>query len=168
MVDGEPQMARKITEAVIIGYGSMGKRHAGNLKKLGIKIAAIADPALEGLYEGSYISATSCLQDKARNRLVVVASPSYLHATHAIKALYAGAAAIYIEKPMTVNIPDAIEIEELAEDLNIPVTVGYTFRTHPGLHALIRNISYANCFFGAYGIDDPTTWPTYKKRRSHI
>lgn len=156
-------MARKIKEAVIIGNGSMGKRHTKNLADLGVKIVAKADPLLECLYEGEYTSSAGCLEDWARDRLVVVASPTHLHATHTMKALYSGAGAVYIEKPMAVNVPDAYDIADLAEELKTPVTVGYNFRAHPGLHALIKAVVTPNFFFGAYGIDDPTTWPTYKQ-----
>lgn len=156
-------MARKIKEAVIIGWGSMGRRHAKNLADLGVKTVARADPILECLYEGEYTSSDGCLESWARGRLVVVASPTHLHATHAMKALYCGAKAVFIEKPMAVNIPDAYDIARLAEETKTPVTVGYNFRAHPGLHALIKAVVTPNFFFGAYGIDDPTTWPTYKR-----
>lgn len=156
-------MAQKIKEVVIIGNGSMGKRHAKNLAELGVKVVAKADPLLECLYEGEYTSSEGCLEDWARDRLVVIASPTHLHATHAMKALYCNAGAVFIEKPMAVNIPDAKDIADLAEELDIPTTVGYNFRARPGLHALIKNVITPNFFFGAYGIDDPTTWPTYKR-----
>jgi predicted dehydrogenase len=160
MADGESFMARKINEAVIIGYGSMGKRHAKNLANLGVKIVARADPLLE---EVEYNRSDGCLEDWARDRLVVVASPTHLHATHAMKALYCGAGAVLIEKPMAVNLPDAYDIAELAGETKTPVTVGYNFRAHPGLHALLKAVVTPNFFFSAYGIDDPTTWPTYKR-----
>lgn len=160
-------MARAIKEAVIIGNGSMGKRHAKNLAELGVKIIAIADPEFKQDFLGPsghlYKNSLECLDDCAKDRLVVVASPSYLHAEHAINAMYHNAAAVFIEKPMAVNIPDAYEIAALAGEMKIPVTVGYNFRAHPGLHALIKAVTTPNFFFGAYGIDDPTTWPTYKR-----
>ena len=160
-------MARKIKEAVIIGWGSMGKRHSRNLRSLGIPSVAVADPEFRETVHGevthNYQNSIQCLDDYAKDRLVVIASPSYLHAEHAINAMYHNAAAVFIEKPMAVNTPDAYEIAEIAEELDIPVTVGYNFRAHPGLHALIEAVVTPNFFFGAYGIDDPTTWPTYKR-----
>ncbi len=154
-------MAWKVDDAVIIGYGSMGQRHARNLTHLGARIRAIADPADPPQIE-IYKSTDKCLEEHAEDKLVVIASPTYLHAQHAIKALYCGAKALYIEKPMCVNIPDAENILDLAKALEVPVVVGYNFRAHPGFGALINTMSTPHFFFGAYGIDDPTTWPTYK------
>ena len=158
-------MARAITEAVIIGNGSMGKRHAKNLISLGCTIVAKADPRFTHPFDmpSGYTDTQACLEEQAKDRLVVIASPTHLHAEHAMKALYSGAGAVFIEKPMAVNVPDANDIAELAADLDTPVTVGYNFRAHPGLHKLIKTIATPNFFFGAYGIDDPTTWPTYKQ-----
>ena len=158
-------MARKITEAVIIGYGAMGQRHGKNLIELGVRVVARADPAFTHPFDLAmdYSDSDKCLTDKAKGRLVVITSPSHLHAYHAVKAMYCGAGALYIEKPMCTNLPDADDIQELSKELGIPVAVGYNFRAHPGFHALIKLIQTPNFFFGAYGIDDPTTWPTYKR-----
>jgi predicted dehydrogenase len=157
-------MARKkLNEAIIIGYGAMGKRHATNLARLGKKVVAVADPAFDETTGAIYRDPDQCLTEKSKDRLVVIASPTYLHAHHAMKALYCGARALYIEKPMCVNIPDADAIRELSEEMKVPVAVGYNFRAHPGFHALVKLIQTPNFFFATYGIDDPTTWPTYQR-----
>ena len=154
--------ASKIKEAVIIGYGSMGKRHAINLDHLGVRIVAVADPRFDS-HLHTYKDAEECLEKHAGGRLVVVASPTPLHSFHAVKALYCDARAVFIEKPMCVNLPDADEICGLSQEMKIPITVGYNFRAHPGFHAMLKCINTPNFFFGAYGIDDPTTWPTFKR-----
>ena len=46
MVIRSPQVVRPIEEAIIIGCGSMGKRHTENLRKQGVSIKAFADPTL--------------------------------------------------------------------------------------------------------------------------
>ena len=153
-------MARKINEFVIIGFGSMGKKHAENLIDLGIKGIAVADPLSR--YAKDYKDSSECLEKEAEGRLVVIASPTYLHAEHAVTALHCGAAAIYIEKPMCVNVPDAYAIMDLAREYQTPVIVGYNFRAHAGVTFLFKNIKQPNFYFGAHGIDDISTWPTSK------
>lgn len=154
-------MARKIDEFVIIGFGSMGKKHAENLMDLGIKGIAVADPLSR--YAEDYKDSDECLEREAEGRLVVIASPTHLHAEHAITALHCGAAAIYVEKPLTVNTPDAYDILDLAQEYQVPVVVGYNFRAHPGVAFLLKNIVQPNFYFGAHGIDDISTWPTSEK-----
>ena len=153
-------MARKINEFVIIGFGSMGKKHANNLLDLGIKGIAVADPLSR--YTKDYKDSAKCLEKEAEGRLVVIASPTHLHAEHTITALHCGAAAVYVEKPLTVNIPDAYDILELAREYKTPVIAGYNFRAHPGLAFLIKSAVQPNFYFGTYGIDDISTWPTSK------
>ena len=154
-------MARKIAEAVIIGFGSMGVQHATNLHSMGVTVHAVADPKeLDG--EEFYSDSLACLGDTAEGRLAVIASPTYMHAEHAISALHCGAAAVYIEKPLAVNIPDACNILEVAQEYQTPVIAGYNFRAHPGVAFLIKNIIQPNFYFGAHGIDDISTWPTIR------
>lgn len=153
-------MARKIDEFIIIGFGSMGKKHAENLMDLGVKGIAVADPLSR--YAKDYKDSDECLEKEAEGRLVVIASPTHLHAEHTITALHCGAAAVYVEKPLTVNEPDAYDILELAREYKTPVIAGYNFRAHPGVAFLIKSIVQPNFYFGAHGIDDISTWPTSK------
>ncbi|MHA2062965.1 MAG: Gfo/Idh/MocA family protein [Candidatus Thorarchaeota archaeon] len=157
-------MVGKITEAIIIGCGSMGERHAKNLKELGINAVAFADPRLGSVTNNPMLYADSleCIRNHAKERLVVIASPNYAHAEQAIEACYAGAGGIFVEKPVAVTGPDAWHLLEVASDNNVKVVVGHNFRLHPGIHKLIGNVIHPNFWFTAIGIDDITTWPSYK------
>jgi predicted dehydrogenase len=161
-------MARVLDEAVIIGYGSMGRKHRANLEALGKTVFALGDPfatvgnnsqRLIGIK--SYTDSIECLEEEAPNRLVVISSPTYLHAEHALKAMYCGASAVYIEKPLAVNKSDARHILEASLLLDVPVCVGYNFRAHSGFLEISKNALFPNGLFSAFGIDDHTTWPSY-------
>ena len=157
---GENPMSVK--EAIIIGCGSMGERHARNLEKFGMKIVAYADP-LAPPGPMMYRDSLECIHKESNERLVVVSSPTHLHAEHAIEAIYSGARCLYIEKPVTVNEADSIHLREAALNNNIKIVVGYNFRYHRGLNNLIDSTMLPNCWLGALGIDDISTWPSYKK-----
>ena len=163
MVIGSPSMVRSIKEAVIIGCGSMGERHAKYLISQGLKIKAFADPLLAGSDKPYlYADAAECLHENADGRLVVITSPSYLHAEHAIEAIYSGARALFIEKPVTVNDADAYHLQELADTHQVKIVVGFNFRFHGGLNNLVDSLITPHYWMTAVGIDDITTWPSYK------
>lgn len=165
MVARSSQMVRSIKEAIIIGCGSMGKRHAQNLVQYGVKPTAFADPTFAGMKQGTHVypDAMKCIQEQAGDRLVVIASPTYLHAEQAIEAIVSGARALYIEKPLAVNDKDAYHILEASDTHNVKVVVGYNFRYHAGIHSMIENIIQPNFWLNAIGIDDITTWPSHKR-----
>ncbi|MHA2063219.1 MAG: Gfo/Idh/MocA family protein [Candidatus Thorarchaeota archaeon] len=164
MVADSPQVARPITEFIVIGCGSMGERHTRNLMKHGLKPKAFADPVINFAHEKPYFfnDVTKCIQEQSQDRLVVIASPSYLHAEQAIEAVYSGARALLIEKPVAVNDADAYHLFEVADANNVKVVVGYNFRYHVGIHNLLNSILQPNFWLNAVGIDDITTWPSHK------
>jgi predicted dehydrogenase len=85
-----------------------------------------------------------------------------MHAEQTIESIYSGAAGIFVEKPLAVNTEDAYHILDLATTNKTKIVVGYNFRYHPGIHRLIGSVIHANFWLTAVGIDDITTWPTYK------
>jgi predicted dehydrogenase len=158
-------------EAVIIGCGSMGERHSRYLSSQGIKLKAFADPRwVKSDKPYVYSDPIKCIRENAQDSLVVIASPNHVHAEQAIEAVYSGARALYIEKPVAVNDIDAYHLLEVADTHKVRVVVGYNFRFHPGIHNLINNVIQPNFWLSAVGIDDHTTWPTYKNlgEKSHI
>ena len=165
MVVRSPQVVRPITEAIIVGCGSMGERHTENLRKQGVKIKAFADPTLSKHVNKPHIydDAMKCIQENSGDRLVIIASPTYLHAEQAIEAIISGARALYIEKPLAVNTVDAYQVLESADTHGVKVIVGYNFRFHTGVIGLIKSVIQPNFWFHAIGIDDITTWPSYKR-----
>ncbi len=164
MVARSPEMVRTVKEAIVIGCGSMGERHTRNLIKQGIKVRAFADPFLAGKETASlYSDAQKCIQENSEGRLVVIASPTYLHSQQAIEAIISGARALFIEKPVAVNNVDTHHLLDLAYTHKVKVVVGYNFRYHFGIHNLIESVIHPHFWLTAIGIDDVTKWPSFKK-----
>lgn len=104
----------------IIGYGRIGRAHAEWLKVAkGIAAVAVFDPtparrALageDGLRPGETIEA---LLDDPALEAVLVSTPTAMHFEHAALALRAGKH-VLIEKPMTLDAAQALQLVELAE-----------------------------------------------------
>jgi len=165
-----------IKEAVVVGYGSIGKKHALNLQALGLQVMAIADTNEyledDGLntYAPHYTNVQKCLEKEARGRLVVIASPNAYHAEQAITAMYNEAGAVFIEKPMAVNVPDAEDIDTLSKDFGIPVCVGFNWRYHAGFQKLLTLISTRPGALYINSVENVMEWPAVQKdpHNSHV
>jgi len=75
--------------------------------------------------------------------LIIVCSPDGIHAEQAAACLRAGKH-VLIEKPMTLNEQDAIELVELAESNNLVLATGFHLRYHSGHRALYDEIVNRN------------------------
>lgn len=107
---------------LIIGLGSMGKRHLHNLRRLRPNDTFITvDTDLSRGADYQYPSA-----ELVRDSLVYICSPTQWHSIHATFASQYNPAGIFIEKPLfpsvvygqKVNWPDC------------PIAVGYMYRFH--------------------------------------
>lgn len=99
----------------VIGYGSIGKRHADNLMQLGHPVV-VYDP------NASVGASTDSLEEAINDSdAVVIASPTSMHSQHIRFALDAGKP-IFCEKPLADHeVPDTFERV---------VMVGYNLRFH--------------------------------------
>lgn len=68
-------------------------------------------------------------------QVAVVSTPDHVHAT-AVKALIAAGVAVYCEKPLSNDAPEAHELVALQQSRKIAATVGYSFRFNPAIQAL--------------------------------
>jgi predicted dehydrogenase len=107
----------------VIGQGSIGRRHAGNLRDLGYEVVTY-DP----LDPGGAASEIEALRDASA---CVIASPSSEHSRHARMAIEMGVPAL-VEKPLALNAAEAGELEALGGD----VAVAMNLRFHPGVQRL--------------------------------
>jgi 1,5-anhydro-D-fructose reductase (1,5-anhydro-D-mannitol-forming) len=71
--------------------------------------------------------------------LLIIATPDHLHAPAVELALNAGVA-VYCEKPLTNDAATARHLAEVAEQVRLPNTVGYSFRYSPAIQALWRDL----------------------------
>lgn len=126
-----------MTRVLIAGAGSVGKRHAGNLKALGVEVAAFdprADRRAEFPADETYAELSDALV--APFDAVAVCSPTKFHVDQAIAALDAGCA-VLLEKPVAIDLAAAQRLAARAGQAGAPpVLLGYTWRWWPPLQRL--------------------------------
>ncbi|WP_269476853.1 Gfo/Idh/MocA family protein [Hominibacterium faecale] len=128
----------------LIGYGYWGPNVARNLyKNKAYKLSAICDKKVERLKlaKDLYGEATQYMQDYDKilhnNNIeaVALAVETSAHYRLAREALLAGKH-VYVEKPFTDNVKDAIELYELAKQNKLRIHVDHIMVYHP----IIRKI----------------------------
>lgn len=145
-------------KALIIGLGSIGQRHARNLRTLlGTNVELMAyrvrklprlipdgiEPGATSVAELCGIREYSDLQEALDRRpeAVFVCNPSSLHIPVAIEAARTGAN-LFIEKPLSDSYQGVEDLIELVEQKELTAFVGYQMRFHPclqRLRALLRD-----------------------------
>lgn len=129
--------------ALLIGCGSIGKRHLRNLKALGAGPLYAFDPAPERVAQAVEQTGARGFADLAaalamKPGLVIVASPNSLHLSHALAAARAGAH-LFIEKPLSHSLDGVDELRRVVEREGLTALVGCNMRFHPGV-ALARRL----------------------------
>lgn len=123
---------------LIVGCGSIGKRHARVLNEIGVRDLRACDPAAdqrEALRAQVsnvklYDSLEAGLRDKPT--CVFICTPPWLHVPQAIQAIRAGTH-VFSEKPLSDSLDGVEELETLAAREKKMVMVGLCFRFHEGL-----------------------------------
>jgi predicted dehydrogenase len=122
---------------LVVGSGSIGSRHARNLRALGVGRLAVYDPdsartqRLAGELGVEVAGSVEAGLD-ARPDAVVVCTPSGSHLPVARRALASGAH-VFVEKPLAASLAEVPEFVAEAEASGRAVMVGYNLRFHPVL-----------------------------------
>ena len=140
-------MRRSLPElrVLMVGLGSIGRRHAGNLKRLGAtRVSAYRtglgslpiDPALDD------VRLFTTLDDAlaAKPDIVFVTNPSSLHLKVARAAVAAGCH-VFIEKPIATGLDGVENLLAAADAARLRVAVGYDMRFNRALQALRRELA---------------------------
>lgn len=119
---------------LVLGAGSVGRRHMRNLAGLGCAVSAF-DPRDDRLAEarsevtvvGTFTDEGAALQAAPYDG-VVVASPPSVHVDQCIAALRAGMP-VLLEKPVAPTLADALRLSEFMRGVEAPrLVLGYTYR----------------------------------------
>ena len=121
---------------LIVGSGSVGKRHARNLAALGCRISCM-DPRGDRREEmksevplvGSFASEAEAFGAASYDG-VVIGSPPHVHVAQTIQALQAGCP-VLLEKPVCPDLQGALKLQAEAERSTVPLLMGYTWRWWP-------------------------------------
>jgi predicted dehydrogenase len=127
---------------LIVGCGSIGKRHTRNLLDLGVKDLVAFDVRPERLKE------VSTLGVETVNRLelaweyhpdaVIVAVPTSLHTTVALEAAFRRCQ-FFVEKPLSNCLDSVDRLLSVVQGSALITLVGCNMRFHPGL-VTIKNL----------------------------
>lgn len=134
-----------MTNIALIGYGYWGKnlaRNFNNLKTCKFYALAEGDEGKRKSFSAQFplVTVYSAADEVFSNpdiNAVVIATPVDTHYPLAKAALLAGKH-VLVEKPMTSNYVQAIELVELAKDKNLILMVDHTF-LYTGAVQLIKN-----------------------------
>ncbi len=123
----------------VLGVGGMGRRHAENLRHLALdaELVAVADAdlpraqavAAELGIERAFGSFDAMLEEKAI-QAVVIASPDRFHA-EGIRAAAAAGKDILCEKPLALNLEDALQALAAVERAGVRLQIGFMRRYDP-------------------------------------
>lgn len=128
---------------LIVGAGSVGRRHARNLSALGASVASV-DPradrreqlAAEVTGAGpGFASADAALSAGIAFAGAVVASPPNAHVQQTID-LIGRDIPVLLEKPVSPDLTSARRLEAAVRERGVPVLLGYTYRWWPPFIAL--------------------------------
>ena len=165
----------EIKSALIVGAGSIGRRHISNLKKLGLSKLAACDPHPERLEYVAKEFQVECFPtieaglDEFQADAVLVCSPPAVHVAQAIQGLQAGAH-VFIEKPLSDRMDGVEELRKQTAKRGAVVQVGYNLRFHPAIQKLkelvearaVGKILWAHMEAGSY-LPDWRPWQDYRK-----
>src|SRR5208282_864946 len=164
--------------ALVVGCGSIGSRHARNLKSLGVQQLGFCDTSSEALKQcreelhgeafGDYGEAL----EKFRPDMVLICTPPVYHVDEALAALQARAH-VFIEKPLSHESSgiQALITEARRRDRN--VQIGYNMRFQPGLQIVkelidsgkIGRVLWLTAEAGQY-LPDWRPWQHYRESYS--
>ncbi len=132
-------------KALVVGLGSIGRRHARNWAALGLgevwvcRQANRPQPEPLGVEARTFYDLGAALA--ADPDIVLVTNPSSLHVATARRAVQAGCH-VFIEKPLGSSLDGVSELLAEARQAARRVMVGYSLRFHPGL-ARLRDLLHA-------------------------
>jgi predicted dehydrogenase len=121
--------------AIVVGYGSIGNRHARVLQGLGFSVSVVSRRGKVGSGIASFRSVADAIA-KVRPDYVVVATETATHAESLRALVDAGCKApVLVEKPLFAEIPDRDESGK--SNLH----VGYQLRFHPAISYLREQVA---------------------------
>lgn len=128
---------------LVVGAGSIGRRHMANLRMLGTRRLAATDPdagRLEPVVEELGVQGFAELHEAFRAfkpDVVFVCTPPAFHVEQALCGLRGGAD-VFIEKPLSHRLDGVGALKAEAAKLGRVVHVGYNLRFNPGVQMLKR------------------------------
>lgn len=126
---------------LVVGGGSVGKRHGRNLAALGARVSVV-DPRADRLEEfaaetpvvGAHQSLDAALAAGGLDG-AVIGSPTAFHEEQGLACLRARLP-LLMEKPLSMDAAQAARLAAAAREAGVPALLGYTWRWWPPLRRL--------------------------------
>lgn len=118
---------------LVVGCGSIGRRHARNAQKLGAEIILCDTNEARMCEIGSEVGAVECFTDYEQAakysgaRAAIVATPSNFHIPPA-QALIAAGMHILMEKPLCAELSEAVAFREVVRRSGLVLMMAHTYR----------------------------------------
>lgn len=126
--------------ALLVGYGSIGRRHLANLHRLGVEDWAVVhtgqgtlplDPPCPVRVHAELTGALA----RERPDVAIVANPTGGHVAAAAACARAGAD-LLVEKPLAASLEGLEALAEVVAERGVRVLMGFQLRFHPALHRI--------------------------------
>ncbi|MBP9694932.1 MAG: Gfo/Idh/MocA family oxidoreductase [Candidatus Magasanikbacteria bacterium] len=160
---------------LVIGGGSIGKRHTKNLLALGVNNLVIVEPdqarALE-IQKTLQVKVATSIEvacEQSAFDAAVICSPSRFHPEHALLCSEKGMH-LFIEKPAAPSKEGIAALDVIAKNKKIITMVGSNWKFHPLFQKMkiliedgvVGKILSARCQFGQY-LPDWHPWEDYRR-----
>lgn len=122
---------------LVVGCGSIGKRHIRNLKALKVGEIIVHDAKPDRCREAEEqfgIKTFSSLDEALAQKpdVALICTPTSLHISPALSAARSGCH-LFIEKPLSHSLDDVHELLEIVAQKSLTTLVGCNMRFHPGI-----------------------------------
>ena len=143
---------------LIIGLGSIGKRHVNVIRELHPEIEIFAIRSSETAEEVPFVTNLYSLDEISfQPDFIIISNPTNLHAESIISSVKFNCP-LFIEKPALHSLNDVDAIQKLLDENNINTYVGCCLRFHKCLEYVkaelsnmpLDSINEVNCYYGSY------------------
>jgi predicted dehydrogenase len=170
------RLADQKYRVLVVGCGSIGKRHIRNLLALGVAEVLAFDVREDRRreVENPDVQTLANLEEawERSPEAVVIAVPPSLHVPLALEAAHHGCH-LFIEKPLADGVQEIRELLEVVRKRRLVTLVGCNMRFHPGLilvkqlldEEAVGRVVSASAAFGQY-LPDWHPWEDYRQSYS--
>jgi predicted dehydrogenase len=139
------ELQKKFSRFLIVSLGSIGKRHARNIRAMfpNSKIAALRLSKKNSSGQAEYCDIELHDLDAVKNfspHAAIIASPASTHFDLASALISMGVPTL-IEKPLTCSLNDARQLVHQSAEAKVPIMVGYNLRFLPAFETIRRLLS---------------------------
>lgn len=131
-------------KVLVVGAGSIGRRHIRNLRSLGCEEIVVCRSRTEGSAELEAEFGVRCVYDLEEALMegvdgCVIANHTSMHVRTAITCVEHGCH-LLIEKPLAASMDEVSALIELAREHRVRTVMGYNLRFHPLLQEARRRL----------------------------